>query len=62
MGSCVDENGNMNFGTVEAYVKEATNAGISIYGHTLAWHAQQPTAWLKTLVANKVAPVDPKCR
>ena len=59
MGSCVDENGNMNFGTVEAYVKEATNAGISIYGHTLAWHAQQPTAWLKTLVANKVAPVDP---
>ena len=59
MGSCVDENGNMNFGTVEAYVKEATNAGMSIYGHTLAWHAQQPTAWLKTLVANKVAPVDP---
>lgn len=59
MGSCVDENGNMNFGTVEAYVKEATNAGISIYGHTLAWHAQQPTAWLKTLVSNKVAPVDP---
>ena len=30
MGSCVDENGNMNFGTVEEYVKTATDAGMMI--------------------------------
>ncbi len=59
MASCVDENGNMNFGTVSEYVKAAAGAGINVYGHTLAWHAQQPTAWLKTLVSNKPVPVDP---
>ena len=59
MASCVGDDGSMDFGTVEAYVKAATNAGINVYGHTLAWHAQQPTAWLKTLIADKEAAVDP---
>ena len=59
MASCVGDDGSMDFGTVEAYVKAATNAGINVYGHTLAWHAQQPTAWLKTLIADKEATVDP---
>lgn len=59
MGSCISDDGSTNFGTVEAYVKEATNAGISVYGHTLAWHAQQPTLWLKSLVQNKPVPVEP---
>ena len=44
MGSCVGDDGSMDFSTVEAYVKAATDAGINVYGHTLAWHAQQPTA------------------
>ena len=60
MGSCVDENGNMNFGTVEEYVKTATDAGMNVYGHTLAWHAQQPTAWLKTLISDKESEVNPE--
>ena len=60
MASCVGDDGSMDFGTVEAYVKAATNAGINVYGHTLAWHAQQPTAWLKTLIADKEATVDPE--
>ena len=59
MASCVGDDGSMNFGTVEAYVKEAAKAGISVYGHTLAWHAQQPTLWLKTLISDKEAEVDP---
>ena len=41
MASCIDDNGSMNFGTVESYVNEAAKAGINVYGHTLAWHAQQ---------------------
>ena len=42
MASCVDGNGNMNFNTVKNYVKTATEAGINVYGHTIAWHSQQP--------------------
>lgn len=56
MASCVGDDGSMNFGTVEAYVKEATKAGINVYGHTLAWHAQQPTKWLNSLLADKKDP------
>ena len=56
MASCVDGNGNMNFNTVKNYVKAATNAGLNVYGHTLAWHSQQPNGWLRTLIADKPAP------
>jgi GH35 family endo-1,4-beta-xylanase len=53
MQSCVDNNGNMNFETVKKYVKAATDAGLHIYGHTLAWHSQQPYVWLRNLVNGK---------
>lgn len=56
MASCVDGNGNMNFTTVKNYVKKATEAGLSVYGHTLAWHSQQPNGWLRKLLADKPAP------
>ena len=56
MASCVDGNGNMNFETVKKYVKAATEAGLSVYGHTLAWHSQQPNGWLKKLLADKPDP------
>jgi len=56
MSSCVDGNGNMNFTTVRNYVNAATNAGLSVYGHTLAWHSQQPKGWLMKLLADKPAP------
>ena len=52
MGSCVDGNGNMNFTTVKNYVKAATEAGLHVYGHTLAWHSQQPKGWLLKLLAD----------
>ena len=56
MGSCVDGNGNMNFTTVKNYVKTATDAGLNVYGHTLAWHSQQPIGWLTKLIADKPDP------
>ena len=56
MASCVDGNGNMNFTTVKNYVKAATEAGLNVYGHTLAWHSQQPNGWLKKLLADKPDP------
>ena len=56
MGSIVDGNGNMNYETVKNYVKTATEAGLSVYGHTLAWHSQQPNGWLRKLIADKPDP------
>ena len=56
MASCVDGNGNMNFNTVKNYVNEATKAGLNVYGHTLAWHSQQPIGWLTRLIADKPDP------
>ena len=53
MSSCVDGNGNMNFSTVKNYVNTATAAGLSVYGHTLAWHSQQPKAWLLKLFSRQ---------
>ena len=55
MGSVVDANGNMNFTTVKNFVNTATRAGLNVYGHTLAWHSQQPKAWLLKLLTSKSA-------
>ena len=56
MASCVDGNGNMNFTNVKKYVEAASEAGIHVYGHTLAWHSQQPKGWLMKLLADKPDP------
>ena len=56
MASCVDNNGNMNFTTVKNYVQAATEAGLNVYGHTLAWHSQQPVGWLTKLISGKPDP------
>ena len=56
MASCVDGNGNMNFTNVKKYVEAASEAGIHVYGHTLAWHSQQPKGWLLKLLADKPDP------
>ncbi|MDE6521188.1 MAG: endo-1,4-beta-xylanase [Muribaculaceae bacterium] len=55
MASCVDNNGNMYFTTVTNYVNAAEKAGINVYGHTLAWHSQQPNGWLRGLIKDKPA-------
>lgn len=56
MASCVADDGSMNFEKVSEYVKNATDAGLSVYGHTLAWHSQQPNKYLKRLIADKELP------
>lgn len=55
MSSCVNNNGTMNFSTVTNYVNKATESGLSVYGHTLAWHSQQPKGWLLSLIKDKPA-------
>ena len=56
MQSCVNNNGDMNFETVKKYVQTATEAGLNVYGHTLAWHSQQAKGWLLKLLADKPDP------
>lgn len=56
MGSVVNGNGDMNFSNVTRFVNTATAAGLEVYGHTLAWHSQQPKGWLLKLLQDKPAP------
>lgn len=53
MSSCVNNSGTMNFGTVINFVNSASAAGINIFGHTLAWHSQQPVGYLNGLIKDK---------
>jgi GH35 family endo-1,4-beta-xylanase len=62
MASCVDENGNLNFENVQAFVNNAEANGVSVYGHTLAWHAQQPMKWLGKLLKDKELDIDPNAK
>ena len=59
MASVVNDKGEMNFATVSEFVNNATDAGMSVYGHTLAWHSQQPVKWLNSLLADKPIEIDP---
>jgi len=54
--SCVGNDGSMNFNNVKNYVRTATNAGLNVYGHTLAWHSQQNTTFLNGLIKDLPAP------
>jgi GH35 family endo-1,4-beta-xylanase len=59
MASCVNDKGEMDFANVLEFVNMATEAGLSVYGHTLAWHAQQPAKYLNSLLKDKELDVDP---
>lgn len=56
MSSCVADDGSMSFDNVSEYVKNATDAGLSVFGHTLAWHSQQPNKYLNRLIKDKELP------
>ncbi len=57
--SVVDSKGNMNFDTVKEFVNNAEAVGMTVYGHTLAWHSQQNNKYLNTLIADKELDLDP---
>ena len=54
--SCVDNKGVMDFGNVTNFVSNAKEAGLTIYGHTLAWHSQQNNKYLNGLIKDKELP------
>lgn len=57
--SCVKNDGTFDFNTVKDFVTNAQDAGLTIYGHTLAWHSQQNKKYLNGLIADKEIQVDP---
>lgn len=59
MASCVKDDGSMDFSLVKEFVKNAKDADMTIYGHTLAWHAQAANKYLKNLIKDKELPPDP---
>ncbi len=62
MASIVNDQGKMDFGTVNSFVNNADVNGMNVYGHTLAWHSQQPVKWLSSLIADKEIDVDPEAK
>lgn len=59
MASCVKDDGSMDFSLVKEFVKNADDADMTIYGHTLAWHSQAANKYLKNLIKDKELPPDP---
>lgn len=57
--SCVADDGTMNFDAVENFVSAAKAGGLTIYGHTLAWHAQQNNKYLNSLLKDKEIEMNP---
>ena len=56
MASCVKDDGSMDFSLVKEFVKNAKDAGLTIYGHTLAWHSQAANKYLNGLIKGKELP------
>ena len=48
--SVVKDDGTMDFSTVEAFIETAEAADLTVYGHTLCWHAQQNLNYLNGLL------------
>lgn len=56
MASCVKDDGSTDFSLVKEFVKNAQDADMTIYGHTLAWHSQAANKYLNRLIADKELP------
>ncbi|MBO7141981.1 MAG: endo-1,4-beta-xylanase [Bacteroidales bacterium] len=52
-GSVVNGSGKMDFSRVKQFCADAKSAGLSIFGHTLAWHSQQQPGYLLGLMKDK---------
>lgn len=51
--SVLRPDGSMDFTQVRNFIEEAERAGMTVYGHTLAWHSQQQNAYLNSLLKGK---------
>jgi endo-1,4-beta-xylanase len=50
-GAVVQTDGSLNLDNVNKLLKTANEANVSVFGHTLCWHANQNAAYLNSLIA-----------
>lgn len=55
-GAVVQNNGTLALTNVNNLLDAASKAGITVFGHTLAWHANQNATYLKSLIAPVIIP------
>ncbi|MGF1924624.1 MAG: endo-1,4-beta-xylanase [Bacteroidia bacterium] len=55
-GAVVQSNGTLALTNVKNLLETASKSGISVFGHTLAWHANQNATYLKSLIAPVIIP------
>ncbi|KAA6331250.1 hypothetical protein EZS27_020126 [termite gut metagenome] len=55
-GAMVNSKEELNFGSVDALLDRLGEAGLTVYGHTLAWHQNQNASYLNGLIAPQVIP------
>lgn len=55
-GAVVQADGSLALSNVKTLLETASKAGISVFGHTLAWHANQNATYLKSIIAPTVIP------
>ena len=60
--SIVANDGSMSFDGVRNFVNAAADAGMTVYGHTLAWHSQQNNRYLNSLIKDKELEIDPDAK
>ncbi|WP_281310091.1 endo-1,4-beta-xylanase [Flavobacterium flavigenum] len=53
-GAVVQADGSLNLDNVNKLLKTANEANLSVFGHTLCWHANQNAAYLNSLIAPDV--------
>ena len=58
-GGIVQDDGSLNLARVSNFITTAQEAGITIYGHTLAWHANQNAKYLNSIIADQEIETDP---
>jgi endo-1,4-beta-xylanase len=55
-GAVVQADGRTSLTNVQTLLNTAASAGVTVFGHTLAWHANQNATYLKGLIAPVVIP------
>lgn len=55
-GAVVQADGSLNLDNVTKLLAMANEANVSVFGHTLCWHANQNATYLKSLIAPEIIP------
>ncbi|WP_037317028.1 endo-1,4-beta-xylanase [Salegentibacter sp. Hel_I_6] len=55
-GAMVNADGEINFEPIDDFIALTNQSGLSVYGHTLNWHANQNASYLNSLIAPTIIP------